>query len=807
MNGEELMFNYQNLDDIEFEELCKDIMQKELNTTLRTFGKGRDGGIDLKDNIPGYNIIVQIKHYINSDFSQLKASLKKEIEKVKKLNPKQYYICCSQKLSPQRVSEIYELFEDYMSSEKNIMTLNQIDSFLEEECNSDIVRKHFKLWLSASSILSEINNHDIFVDCETLLEDIKEESNYYVQTKIYDNCIKVLDEFRVLMLVGSPGVGKTTMSKMIILHYANQGYRVRYTTNGDISDIKRSLSLDEEKKEIILLDDCLGQYYFKLKDRQENDLITLIKYIKRKKNKIIILNSRITILNEAKELFLEFSNFITNKKMMIYTIDMDKMSILEKARIFYNHLYFNNIPAENYISIRNNKNYFKIVGHRNYNPRIIEYVTQPERYKGVPEEYFDFILSYLDNPKDIWKNEFEVRLGLVDRIFMLILFSLTATTVNYSIMEECFNRRLMLCNGIDTTINNFKNSLNRLNKSMIKLLDNDGKIEISVLNPSINDYLKVIFFENIAELENIRNCVMFYEQIERCYSQCDINEVIKEKIINNSFLNIKISRPNKFRYIETLLLYKICEFRILNETYKENIKKYIENLENENLSGEMSINKGVIIKEFLKEPLFSYYHIDRYILDINFIEKLYGCLEIDDLVEVVNIIYNRLCNVQNRDFRYDTISTRYIIQELEVCIQMYSIDDFIGELDLNEYFKESSSRIEQLNINDYNKFDSMIVDNVINMLYEELKNEIEIILNRIIDKLDDDVIRKNLMIYIKKIEWGKYDCEKDIVSYVQTWLEPGYDDDYDSWRDDNIEVGNDMEYIDYISEMFDRDIK
>ena len=82
------MFNYYDLDDVEFEILCKDIMQVKLNSELRAFGKGKDGGVDLTDNVSTHNIVVQVKHYINSTFSDLRGSLKKEIEKVKKLNPK-----------------------------------------------------------------------------------------------------------------------------------------------------------------------------------------------------------------------------------------------------------------------------------------------------------------------------------------------------------------------------------------------------------------------------------------------------------------------------------------------------------------------------------------------------------------------------------------------------------------------------------------------------------------------------------------------------------------------------------------------
>ena len=60
------MLNYASLNDVEFEYLCQDIMQKKLDTELHRFARGRDGGIDLADDIHKKTIIVQVKHYMNS---------------------------------------------------------------------------------------------------------------------------------------------------------------------------------------------------------------------------------------------------------------------------------------------------------------------------------------------------------------------------------------------------------------------------------------------------------------------------------------------------------------------------------------------------------------------------------------------------------------------------------------------------------------------------------------------------------------------------------------------------------------------
>lgn len=103
------MFDLSNLNDFEFEMLCKDIMERKLSVTLNRFAKGRDKGIDLSDGEIFINHMIQVKHYINSKYSDLKSTLKSEIEKVKKHNPKSYYIFTSLSLTRNNKLEILKM--------------------------------------------------------------------------------------------------------------------------------------------------------------------------------------------------------------------------------------------------------------------------------------------------------------------------------------------------------------------------------------------------------------------------------------------------------------------------------------------------------------------------------------------------------------------------------------------------------------------------------------------------------------------------------------------------------------------------
>jgi len=355
------MLNYGNLNDVEFEYLCQDIMQKKLGSVLHKFARGKDGGIDLADNVHTKNIIVQVKHYMRSPVNQLITFLKREVDNVQKLAPKQYYICCSQELSPKKVNEIYNMFSDYMDSPSNIITVSEIDEFLTDPVNIEILKKHYKLWIESTGILQDIDNTNIFIDCESLLANIEKEIYLFVKTSAFIHALKCLDDNKTLFITGNPGVRKTITSKMLVLHYAAIGYRVSFSTNvSDLDKLKKSLSRNPDIKEIILVDDCFGQAYFNMKESQSAEILSLINYIKVFCNKLLILNSRITILKEAEEQKTELVKCFDGKQCKIYVLDMTAMDNIEKAKIFYNHIAFNGMDEAYFSEIKKDKRYMKV---------------------------------------------------------------------------------------------------------------------------------------------------------------------------------------------------------------------------------------------------------------------------------------------------------------------------------------------------------------------------------------------------------------------------------------------------------------
>lgn len=707
------MFNYSDLSDFEFEELCKDIMEYKLSIKLRIYAPGRDGGIDLSDYEIPHQIIVQIKHYISSPFSNLRNSLKKEVEKVKKLNLKSYYICVSKELTEANINEIYTMFADYMESPGNIIDLKEIDDFLQDESNAFILRKHYKLWLHSTGILSEIYNQNIFIDCEVLLSNINIEKDYFIQTDIYNICLKHLEENRIIFMTGAPGVGKTITSKMLLLECASKGYRVKYTTNANLVDVKRSLSTDKNIKEIILLDDCLGQHYFKMNENKENELLSLIRYVQINTEKRLIMNSRITIFNEAKDRSIEFKKFFNRKIIFNYLIDMNQMSLFDKAKIFYSHLYFNKIPLSHFKELRKDKRYKNIISHRNYTPRIIEFVAEPHIFKEINEvNYYSHIMDSLNTPDNLWKDEFDYKLEAVDRIFMYILYSLTETNISCQILKECFEKRLLLEPNMDTTIDNFDNVISRLNNSMITLFDVSGKLKIGVSNPSVNDFLKSRFDNNYNELQKIRKSLVYFEQLKRCYKKGHYENELIEMIKDQSILELKSANRG---LIQSWIVSIITKENIINPCYISEIHDYLLYSSYKSPYILEICDISSVLDYFLySEEAFNQYKINDIICSINKIKILLdNILDFDILTETISVL-KRLF------YRYQIeVDEQQLIEVIENAVQN-TIKYMSLIIDINEYDNIIESIIEEsIDTNENIYDDEVLPSTLLDIIGEE----------------------------------------------------------------------------------------
>lgn len=785
-------FNLNNLSSYDFELLCRDIMKKKLglDTELFTFKTGKDGGIDIcSSEISDIKVIIQAKHYIGSKFSDLKKVMNNEKEKVQNINPKNYYLITSLKLSKNDKIEIIEIIgENFMKDISHIISYEDINRFLDDPQNIDILKKHYKLWLFSTNVFELIQSRDILFDEEMFMCEIEEESHKFVKTDFYEKILKMLNKENLVIIIGNPGTGKTTLSKMLVLNYIAEGYKIKISSINDISKIKQSLSLNKEEKQLILLDDFLGQHYLELDNKKIKEVYSTVKNIKKNyKNTKMILNSRIIILNEAKEEENKFNDFITEEENKRILVDTNEISYLDKAKILYNHLYFSGMGNDFFEEIKRDENYFKIIEHKNYNPRIIEYMTVNHRFKE-PKKYIKEFLRNLENPSQIWKSQFK-KMNEEDRIFLFTLYSLTNYGIEERILKDVVNKRLAARNK-DTTLNFFEKSLKKLIDSLITVKLHDNRTLISVLNPSVNDFLKNELKNNLVECSDIIKNSIYIEQIlnilslEEVKNISKIKELIEEILMNKEFLELKtIYDENNF--IEEEYLRKIIEYEVKNKDIEKKIKRLIVKYK------KLLFYYGLIGEKFFE--FYKFYNLKKEFLLVIRKEKdeferfLLDDIKLEEFIQILNFLKKEEINIESIDIKY--IMFVHIENKLEEKIEKYveqkreDIWDFFDEIYNDNWNNKGLKKIlEDKKVQVYlEKQEEEISLKIQNDLKKIIKN------NKEIEELISDDDYKNMEISILD---SQEECIKNLIEHInEVW---------------GIKISKDEieESIDYCSDLF-----
>ncbi|MCK5491635.1 MAG: restriction endonuclease, partial [Candidatus Omnitrophica bacterium] len=212
-------YDFTQLNDKEFEVFAIDLLSSCLKRRIERFKPGKDKGVDgrfFSDD--GEEIIVQCKHYVKTGYRGLISKLKnKEKQKVLKLSPKQYIFVTSLPLSRGNKKEISSIFHPYIKSETDIYGQEDLNSLLSK--NHEIEGRHFKLWISSTTVLREFLNKAIVGRSRSELEQIRSRSVKYVQTENHNKALALLKENNVLIVSGEPGIGKTTLAENLCLYF------------------------------------------------------------------------------------------------------------------------------------------------------------------------------------------------------------------------------------------------------------------------------------------------------------------------------------------------------------------------------------------------------------------------------------------------------------------------------------------------------------------------------------------------------------------------------------------------------------
>ena len=268
----------------------------------------------------------------------------------------------------------------------------------------------------------------------------------------------------------------------------------------------------------------------------------------------MLLTCRTTILNHA----IESSEKLSSSKIEVsrYEVKIEDYRKIDKAKILYNHIYFSTLSQNFRLEIFKDKFYWKIIDHRNYNPRIIEFFTDNDRIlETTPEEYQNQITDFLENPALIWNKAFSKQITDEARMLILTLFSTGSMMFAYeTLLIELFDSRInfeIRKNGYIRRSNTFFQAVKELLGGFIvrtRRIDYNkiDYVYYDFFNPSINDFL--IWYlsnENNEEIINIIESALYIEQFTSRFSNKETKytkKVIINEQIYQKFLDVFLSK-------------------------------------------------------------------------------------------------------------------------------------------------------------------------------------------------------------------------------------------------------------------------
>lgn len=527
-------YTFDNLSPLDFELLVRDLLQEELGIRFESFCSGRDEGIDLRHaKSESHDIIVQCKHYPNTRWDKLLRIYSNEREKVEVLRPERYIAATSQRMTPSKKQAIIDAVSPYCRKPEDVLGREDLNNLLAR--HPSVEKAHFKLWLVSVPVLEKVLHADIFSEQSSLLESLKRRMSRYVMNPSFERAKDMLSEQGFCMITGNPGMGKTTLAEMLILDHVDQGFEC-FPLWESVAEARAVLSPSEPQ--LFYFDDFLGRTGRRAPAHKNEDtrLLSFICDVVGSKNTHFIITTRDYILNQARS-FMEalVSSTLDSARCVVRMADY---TLRIRAEILYNHLYYSALPREYVDSIVFTKAYRTIINHKNYNPRIVDVMTNSLSTGDItPEEYPTAFLLNLQQPYQIWKTAFETHLDSASQNLLLVLCSLP-DRVFINDLEKAFaafHRFRREKYGQSGTAYDFSNALKELEGSFTRTRSYPSSITVELHNPSVRDFLESRLEKHPIDLKDLALASVFNEQMQRLW---DIGRSWKVQILSPALAEV-----------------------------------------------------------------------------------------------------------------------------------------------------------------------------------------------------------------------------------------------------------------------------
>ncbi|HEX5591752.1 MAG TPA: restriction endonuclease [Solirubrobacterales bacterium] len=500
---------FERLADNEFEDLVGDLLGAEEDRRYERFRRGPDQGIDLRYMAEDVLSVVQCKHYRNSTISQLRAAARSEAVALEKsgVEPTRYRFVTSLPLTPPNKAALADDLGEWVAADSDVIGGNDLEALL--DLHPEVERRHVKLWLSGGTALAALLKADVLARSRALLASIDRALPLYVQTEAFLLAHEKLTAERVCLISGQPGIGKSTLARMLVADAVKQGFEPVEVSN----DIEEAWGLnDPQIPQVFYYDDFLGTTTLgELQKNEDQRLIAFIREVMDRPNAYFILTTREYILNQAIDLYESFERAGIGRNRFLLEIGL--YGQLDRAKILYNHLYHSDLPVEARRSLARDRRYNRIISHPLFNPRLIEAVTtgygQDEVEEGL--DFVDYAVSVLEDPGFFWRRIYDRQLGDSERLLLLALVSMPRP-VELVDLQQAFVS-LAAHRGLASDDFAFRAALRVLHDSLVRSWAVGPVIVVAFVNPSVEDFLEERVRGDRALLDAAAESAVFFDQL------------------------------------------------------------------------------------------------------------------------------------------------------------------------------------------------------------------------------------------------------------------------------------------------------
>ena len=506
-------YNFSQISDFEFEELCRDLLQAELGLPLELFARGRDRGIDIRyiGVVDGEQrpIVVQCKRWAEDSFPKLLRHLVRvELPKIQELAPARYVVMTSVPLSPDRKDKIVAAMQPWIHTAADVFGRDDLSSLLAR--HNDVERRHIKLWLTSTQVLDTLLNSVIATRGEGAAERAQRQLRLWVPNPSFERAHGILEANRVCVISGAPGIGKTMLADVLLAGYTSLGYEP-IVISTDIEEGEGSWR--PSRRQVFHYDDFLGHVTYgelHLRKNEESRLAAFIERVRNSTDKRFILTTREYILSEALSRYERLSDIEVETYKSI--VSLHDYTHLIRARILYNHLFFSDLPPKLKRALVPGNRYWDVIRHRNYNPRIIDHaVNLPGVAKLNPEGFVSNMIATLDNPTSVWRRIFDNLPAMACRILLAV------ASLPFRILLADVQVAVRSLSPGDFDPSEFRSAIGMVEGTFLELEEvNPGgpthERIVTIRDPSVRDYLWSRLEGVDGEADSLLKSATFFEQ-------------------------------------------------------------------------------------------------------------------------------------------------------------------------------------------------------------------------------------------------------------------------------------------------------